>query len=120
MTEYAFDVVPEVAPGRAVFRVRNEGAILHSLTLVPLPDDFPPLDEAARSDTGRAVGTLARVRELDPGESATFAADLAPGRYGLVCFVPDDDGVVHAAKGMNAEILVRSPDARATRSTEPS
>ena len=34
--------------------------------------------------------------------------DLAPARYGLICFIPDaKDGKAHAACGMTQEIVVK-------------
>ena len=106
MTEYRFDFAPDVPRGRVVFDVDNVGTIDHALTLVQLPDDFPPLDQQLHSDERRGVATIARVPSRPPGGGSRFAVDLAPGRYGLICFVADADGVIHALKGMNAEFRV--------------
>jgi hypothetical protein len=44
---------------------------------------------------------------LDKGARATFTADLEPGSYGLMCFVPDaKDGKPHLVHGMMQEIKV--------------
>ena len=120
MTEYAFGIEPELPAGRVEFHVVNQGSIDHALTLVVLPEDFPPLDEQARAPTGRGVGTLARLPRRGPGEVGTFAVDLVPGRYGLLCFVRDEAGEVHAAKGMNAEFVVKAPVVRAPSLTAAS
>ena len=106
MSEYRFDFVPPPAPGRLVFRAENRGTIDHSLTLVVLPEDYPPLDEQLRGETRRGATTIASLRRRGPGLKGIFAVDLPPGRYGLVCFVPDADGTLHALKGMNAEFRV--------------
>jgi hypothetical protein len=106
MAEYSFRHPAEVPPGRTVFRVHNAGSLPHSLVLVELPEDFPPLAEQLTSDVRRAVPTLARVPERPPGSRDTFAVDLAPGRYGLICLVTDPDGVTHGQKGMNSELRV--------------
>ena len=106
MREYAFDYSKAIAPGRVVFRVTNVGRLSHSLTLVSLPEEFPPLDEQLHSDTRRAAATIARLPARSAGSTGTFAVDLQPGRYGLVCFVQDDDGIIHALKGMNSEFRV--------------
>jgi hypothetical protein len=106
MTEYAFQHLAELPPGRTVFQVRNAGSLPHSLVLVELPEDFPPLAEQLVSDVRRAVPTLAQVPERPPGSRDTFAVDLEPGRYGLICFVMDPDGVLHARKGMSSELRV--------------
>ena len=41
------------------------------------------------------------------GTSGVFTADLAPGDYGLICFVPDaKDGKPHLMHGMMKQITV--------------
>jgi hypothetical protein len=107
MSEYRFDHAPEAAAGRLVFRVTNAGAQPHALVLVELDEDVPPLDEQLRSDTRRAVPTVVQIPERPPGSFNVFAADLAPGRYGFICFVKDADGVAHYLRGMSSEFRVR-------------
>ena len=102
MADYSFQHPPEVAPGRIVFRISNAGARVHSLVLVELPEDLPPIGEQLRSDTRQPVANLARLPERPGGSRDTFAVDLVPGRYGMVCFVTDPDGVSHALKGMSS------------------
>jgi hypothetical protein len=96
-----------IAPGRTVFQVRNTGDRRHELGLIPLPENFPPLDAELRSKTSRAVALLARLQPIGPDTSGTFAVNLTPGRYGMVCFVTAPDGTPHALKGMNSEFRVR-------------
>lgn len=109
-TEYGFALEPAAAPvpfpSRVVVRFVNEGTSAHSLTIVALPEDFPPLAEQARSASGLGAATLARIPQRPGGGSGTVAVDLRPGRYGFLCFVRDSDGLVHAAKGMAVEIRV--------------
>ena len=53
---------------------------------------------------GHAVGGIGFI---EPAGSATFSADLAPGSYGLICFVPDaKDGKPHLVHGMMKEFTV--------------
>jgi hypothetical protein len=106
MREYRFDFDPQIPRGRVVFRVDNAGSIEHALTLIGLADDVPPLDEQLRSENRRGAPTFARVPSRPPGVRTKFAVDLAPGRYGLICFVVDPDGVMHGIKGMAAEFRV--------------
>lgn len=109
MVEYSFEVSDaEVPPGRAVFEVENDGDTEHELTFEALPDDFPPINEQLQSDTRRVAPTVALLSAQPPGSGASFAVDLLPGRYALVCFLADDDGVQHSLKGMATEIRVES------------
>lgn len=42
---------------------------------------------------------------INPGTTAFVTVNLEPGRYGMVCFVPDEDGP-HAMQGMTLEFTV--------------
>jgi len=107
LREYHLDYQPPTFAGRVVFRVRNAGTKKHELVLVPLPEGLPPIQDQVRSKARQAVGTLAFVKPLPPRGSAVFAADLAPGRYGMVCLLQDSSGVTDARKGMASEFRVR-------------
>ena len=107
MTEYHFEMPATVPAGRVVFQVKNAGTLEHDLTMVSLPDDFPlTIDEQLRGEERAGFQTRARVAPLPPGGGSTFAMDLAPGRYGIACFVVDADGEGHGRKGMSAEFRV--------------
>ncbi len=104
MDEYRFDYDPEVPAGRVVFRFDNVGQLPHRVTMLPLPEDFPPIEEQLRSAERRVITPFAGIPDRPPGASETFAVDLLPGvRYALICFVEDPDGQSHAQKGMASE-----------------
>lgn len=109
MDEYSFDMAEDTLPaGRAVFSMANVGEGDHRLSLIPLPEDFPPIHEQVQSSDNRIVQQLATIPETPPGDEAAFAVDLRPDRrYGLACFVVDADGKTHAEKGMVAEFRTR-------------
>lgn len=110
MRDYRFDYLAEIPAGRVVFRVTNAGTVAHELRLRPLPEDMPPIEEQLRGSQRRIISPFAGVPALNPGESASFAVDLVPGRrYALLCFLRDDEGIVHATKGMASEF--RAADA---------
>jgi hypothetical protein len=47
------------------------------------------------------------VAVIERGQSGSFTADLTPGNYGLICFVPDaKDGKLHLQHGMMRDIKV--------------
>ena len=106
MHDYRFEIGGPVPTGRVIFEVTNRGTMTHSLSLIALPEDFPPIDEQLRGDVRRGAPTVARVPARPPGTGSRFALDAAPGRYALVCFIADPDGVIHGAKGMNAEFRI--------------
>lgn len=87
-----------------IFRIRNVGSIPHRLAVVPLPEDFPPIQEQLRGSERRFIDPIAGIYQRLPGSTGTFAVDLAPGRrYAMICFVVDPDDKSHAVKGMTSE-----------------
>lgn len=107
MDEYRFAYEPPRSPGRIVFDARNDGRVDHQLVLIHLPEGVPSIDRQLRSKDRKVVPTVATLAAREPGRRGTFAVDLDPGRYALVCFVNDPDGQ-HAQKGMSAEFRIRS------------
>lgn len=98
----------DIPAGRTLFRVENRSGLFHDLSLVALPEDMPPIDQQLRSGDRRAVAALAGLPSRGPGSSDAFAVDLAPGRYGLVCFEMDGTGEAHALLGQVVEFRVRA------------
>lgn len=103
--EYGIAFKRPVPAGRVVFRVTNDGEQTHEPEFVPLPEDLPPIDEQLQGDQRVPVAPFAGIPPLEPGETGTFAVDLASGvRYAFVCFARDpDDDELHARQGGNAE-----------------
>lgn len=106
MDEYRFEYEPPQFPGRIIFQARNRGREAHELTLVALPENMLPIADQLASGERRPVATIAVMPERQPGEEGSFAVDLPPGRYALLCFVSDAKGELHALKGMNAEFRI--------------
>lgn len=124
MAEYVFRYVPPAAGGRVLVRVENAGRVLHSLSVVPLDEDVPPIDQQLRSTERRPVAPFAGVGIVGPGAKTTFAVDLMPGtRYAFICFVTDAQGQLHALRGMASEFRIGGSGPRQPRvpaSTAPS
>ena len=109
--DYNFKLSGPIRVGTRTIRVRNTGKQHHEVQLVQLapgktvkevldwigkPDGPPP---------GKAMGGIAG---MDPGMTEYFTANFTPGKYGLICFLPDvKDGKPHLAHGMVQEITVR-------------
>src|SRR5689334_13020153 len=98
-----------LAVGRAV-EVRNAGSQIHEVVIARLQPGTTVSDVAHSAD--HPIGTactgpqpdeeIAGVTELAPGGRARMRADLRPGRYALLCFLPDDahPGTSHLHQGM--------------------
>lgn len=121
MDEYRFDYDADIPAGRVVFKVVNTGETVHRLTMVPLEEDIPPIDQQLRGTDRRFLARFAGIPNRAPGDSGTFAVDLVPGvRYAMICFVTDADGQTHAVKGMSSEFRAGGPDARPVNNTTTS
>ncbi|HEX2699716.1 MAG TPA: hypothetical protein VHM89_05870 [Acidimicrobiales bacterium] len=108
MGEYGFSYDHSVSAGRAVFRAANTGALPHELVLVVVPKELAGhLAAQLQSSKRKAVATRGYLPPRPPGADGTFAVDLRPAHYALMCFVTDPDGEVHARKGMVSEFTVR-------------
>ena len=110
--DFSFAAPDTITPGRHVIRVRNNGAQPHEVLLVQLPPDGSiadfgraVADGVATQPPGKPVGG---VTGLQPGSEAAFLADFTPGKYGLICFFPDEEGALHYSRGMMTEFTVAS------------
>ena len=74
----------------------NEGATMENFMAAMAPGSTTP-------PPGVAVGGPGA---LSAGGDNYFTVTLEPGKYLVVCFVPDPDGVPHAMKGMVQELTI--------------
>lgn len=111
LLDYDFQLSQPLTPGKRTILVKNAGPQPHELALLKLAPGKSVADFAAW-DAGGMKGPppaepIGGVVALDKGGHATFTADLTPGEYGLMCFVPDSkDGKPHLAHGMMKTIKV--------------
>jgi hypothetical protein len=123
--DYAFSGPDSVTSGLVKFTLTNEGEEPHHLQLVQLPpgmtaEDFiNVMQEGGEgpSSSGGADGppppTLVEAGgpgTAMPGATSNATVDLEPGTYLMACFVPNAEGVPHAALGMVGELQVTAPE----------
>lgn len=111
MLDYGYQASAPLKPGRQTILVENAGPQPHELALLKLAPGKKVADFAAWAEGGLKgpppAEPIGGVSVVDKGGRATFTADLEPGNYGLMCFVPDaKDGKPHLAHGMMKEIKV--------------
>ena len=112
LADYTFAPSHPLTAGRHVIRVENVAQQPHELVLLQLGPGKAVADFARWATTGGMKGPppampLGGVTVIEPGASGTFTADLAPGNYGLMCFVPDaKDGKPHLVHGMMKDFTV--------------
>jgi hypothetical protein len=120
---YAFAGIPaEVPAGTTVINVANNATEIHELALMKIADgETRPVEELMalpEEEVGQLVTEVSFVIAM-PGGANFATAELDPGRYVGICFVPVgatpealasgaplDDSDAHAMHGMVAEFTV--------------
>jgi len=110
--DYTFESERPITAGQHTFLVTNEAQQPHELLLLRLAPGKTLKDFGVWATTGGMKGPppalpLGGVAVIDHGDSGVFTADLTPGEYGMICFVPDaKDGKPHLMHGMMKQITV--------------
>jgi hypothetical protein len=111
--DYKFEGVPEeVDAGLASFKFTNGGGEEHEMVMFRRADGVTEsLDEllALPEDQSMSKIEMAGVTFASPGDTSYLSADLQPGTYFLVCFIPvggGEEGEPHFMHGMKAEFTV--------------
>jgi hypothetical protein len=90
--EYAFEGLPaEVPAGGTIFNFENVGDEVHEIAIFRINDDVTEtVDEllALPEEEAFSKVTSAGFAFAFPGTSASGTADLTPGRYVALCFLP--------------------------------
>jgi uncharacterized cupredoxin-like copper-binding protein len=110
MKEYGYQLSSPITAGEHRLRVEDDGSQPHELELVRLDSgkSVVDLEKWVDAQQGPPPGDpLGGVATLAPGEQAFFSSDFTPGRYALICFVPDaKDGKPHFLHGMMQQFTV--------------
>jgi hypothetical protein len=109
--DYGFRESVPITAGQRRVLVRNDGKQTHEVEIARLLPGKTPRDLAAWAE--KMAGPpparfLGGVSPLAPRGENELSLGLSPGRYVLLCFVPDmADGKPHLAHGMIHEVEVR-------------
>lgn len=114
LTEFGFDVPPELESGQGTFLVSNDGSQVHELSVMRLDGDHTPdevIDALANGEPfPEFVLEAGGVGGLEPGLVATTEFELPPGQYVLACAFPDPDTrSAHYRLGMAVGLEVTAP-----------
>lgn len=101
-----------IVTGSHTIRFDNKGADAHELVLARLDEGKTASDllqalapGASGPPPGRILGGIAAIQ---PGAHGTFTATFEPGKYALICFVPNGaTGKAHFELGMVTEFTVQ-------------
>jgi len=111
LVDYAFKFSKPLVAGKHTIQVVNTGALEHEAVIVKLAPGKTMKDFDAWLERGMQGPAPAQptpgMSGLGAGRTGTFTTTLAPGRYGLVCWIPDvKDGKPHEMHGMVQEFTV--------------
>ena len=110
LRDYDFVLSTPLRAGKQVIRVRNEAAQSHEVVIAKLAPGKTPNDVIAwiEKQDGPPPGAPAGGTTGIAKNGENFLTlDLEPGRYALLCFLPDaKDGKPHFVHGMVKEIEI--------------
>ena len=109
LNDYTFDLSTPLTAGTHTFAVKNAAAQMHEVELLRLAPGKTVgqvlgwMNKPAGPPPAAAIGGIAPFS----GTTNYFTADITPGTYALICFVPDaKDGKPHFMHGMTKTIIV--------------
>jgi uncharacterized cupredoxin-like copper-binding protein len=111
LSDYTFTESAPLTSGRRIIKVTNDGPQLHEMFVARLDSGVTAqqlVGWIAGGMRGRPPATpMGGTVGIANGEHAYMVADLTPGNYALLCFVPDkNDGKEHIQHGMMKQITV--------------
>lgn len=117
--EYGFKTMASIPGGLTTIQIRNLGREPHYAHLFRLNDGvtaeqyIAALQQALKSRAASGADPLAiqvgGPATASPGATVTVIQDLRAGQYVIGCFVPNVQGVPHAALGMLLPLTVTAP-----------
>ena len=109
LSNYAFDLSTPLSSGMHTFAVKNAATQMHEVELVRLAPGKTVDQLLAWIAKPAGPPPAAAIGGMSPfvGGTTYFTADITPGTYALICFVPDaKDGKPHFMHGMTKTVTV--------------
>lgn len=103
-TDYAF-AFDTPAAGRTQFTMTNDGDERHVMYLFKVADGAT-VDEVLESEGEEGFEVDFESETAAAGETAILTADLTPGDWAMICYIPTADGTPHFVEGMRSEFTV--------------
>ena len=111
LKDYAWDITPALTAGKHVLRLENQAEQSHEMVIALLEPGKKAADLAKwiENQQGPPPGKpMGGISGMAKGGVVYLPVDLAPGEYGLYCFLPDaKDGKMHREHGMITQITVK-------------
>lgn len=110
LSDYTFTLSKPLVAGKQMIKVENSAAQPHEVVLVQLAPGKTIEDlgkwvfDMKGPPPGKPIGGIPGFLK---GKNSFFEVDLAPGDYGMICFVPDaKDNKPHYSHGMTQQFKI--------------
>ena len=120
--DYAFAAPDTIPAGLTTFKMTNHGQEPHQAVIMGASDhSFQELEAGAATAKGipEWLKFPAGPAVVIGGDSSNATAEIAPGNYVIVCYIPSTDGEPHLAKGMIRRLTVVPAPSGAAAATPP-
>lgn len=111
MTDYAWEITPEIAAGKHIIKFENAAEQSHEMFIAQLAPGKSPMDLArwVEKQVGPPPGKpIGGISGMAKGAVVYLPVELEAGEYGIFCFLPDSkDGKPHVEHGMIKQISVK-------------
>jgi uncharacterized cupredoxin-like copper-binding protein len=112
LDDYNYTTDVPITPGRHVVRIENRASQSHEVVIGRLHPDRTLHEATIWMNSGQVgpapVTALGGASGLAKGRHMFVTLDFAPGRYVMLCYIPDaQDGKPHSDHGMIKEIEVK-------------
>ena len=121
-TDYAFGAPDTIVAGLITFRMINQGREPHQAVVAGSPERTFAELEAALLREGPIPEWLTfpgGPGNVVAGDSSIITANVTPGNYLILCFIPSPDGNPHVMKGMYRRLVVTPAPQSAPVAVEP-
>ncbi len=122
-TDYAFGAPDTIPAGLTTFRLLNPGREPHQAVIAGAPDKtFPEIERALVAAEPSMLDWLTfpvGAGAVGSGDSSIVTAEMPPGNYLVLCYIPSPDGKPHVVKGMYRRLVVVSAAPAAVGADEP-
>jgi hypothetical protein len=111
LDDYSFELSAPISAGRRTLRFENRASHSHEAVIAKLRPGKTLMDAVVWMSDGQTgpapVDMLGGASGIAQGRHMFITASFTPGKYVLLCFIPDArDGKPHVAHGMAKEISI--------------
>jgi len=110
LADYSFTIQGSLNAGKHTIKVVNKGPQPHEIELIRLAPGKTMKDIGewfAKMDGPPPLSAIGGVAGFSAATTTYMTADLTPGNYAFICFIPDaKDGKPHVEHGMTKEFKV--------------